>query len=169
MNSTLLLLCNHVWIMGTLWVPGRVQYVYYVCRGVRAHMCCVSIVYGKLPLKYHVGWVIFWPNGLFAPKFSERQVPIIYCHIIRTVRYFSKNHCFVFMVYANKRTSSTMPFGYGKLKTKRKKEGLKVGHTSGWVTVPVGTENKIYWDYPITKLKILGLQRRKNWMGWMLD
>ena len=48
------------------------------------------------------------------------------CHIIRAVlvRDFSNNNYFVFIVNANKRTSSTIPFGYGKLKTNRKKKGI---------------------------------------------
>ena len=32
-------------------------------------------------------------------------------------------------------------------------KGMKGGHTSGWVKVPVGEEDKLYLDYPITKLK----------------
>ena len=45
------LLCTPVWRMGTIWVPGRVQYVYHVCRGVRAHSWCVSLVYGTVHYK----------------------------------------------------------------------------------------------------------------------
>ena len=30
---------------------------------------------------------------------------------------------------------------------------LKGGHTSGWVKVPVGTQDKLYLDDPITKVK----------------
>ena len=41
-----------------------------------------------------------------------------------TVRDFSNNHYFVFIVNVNKRTSLTMPFGYGKLKTKRNKKTI---------------------------------------------
>ena len=41
-------------------------------------------------------------------------------------------------------------------------KGLKGGHTSGWVKVPVGTEDKLYLDNPITRLKNVGLQRHAN-------
>ena len=34
---------------------------------------------------------------------------------------------------------------------------LKGGHTSGWVKVNVVTEDKLYLDYPINKLKVFGL------------
>ena len=33
-------------------------------------------------------------------------------------------------------------------------KGLKGGHTSGWVKVPAGTEEKLYLDDPVTKLKM---------------
>ena len=36
-------------------------------------------------------------------------------------------------------------------------KGLKGGHTSGWFKVLVGTEDKLYLYYPITKLKSCGL------------
>ena len=38
-------ICTPVLIMGTFLMPGRVQYVYHGCRGVRAHTGCVSLVY----------------------------------------------------------------------------------------------------------------------------
>ena len=34
---------------------------------------------------------------------------------------------------------------------------LKGGHTSGWVKVLVGIDDKLYLDYPITRLKNVGL------------
>ena len=40
--------------------------------------------------------------------------------------------------------------------------GLKGGHTSGWVKVPVRKEDKIYLDDPITKLENVGLQWHAN-------
>ena len=40
--------------------------------------------------------------------------------------------------------------------------GLKGGPASGWVKVPVRTEDKLYLDDPITKLKNLVLQRHAN-------
>ena len=43
--------------------------------------------------------------------------------IIRTVRDFSKENYFVFIMNANKRTSSTMPFGYRKIKKISKDPG----------------------------------------------
>ena len=47
-------------------------------------------------------------------------------------------------------------------------KGLKGGHTSGWVKVPSETEDKLYLDHPINKLNNVGLQRRANYMSWML-
>ena len=47
-------------------------------------------------------------------------------------------------------------------------KGLKGGHTSGWVKVPAGTEEKLYLDDPVTKLKNVGLQRHANFMSSML-
>ena len=44
-------------------------------------------------------------------------------------------------------------------------KGLKGRETSGWVKVPVGIEDNIYLDDPITKLKILGLQWHTNCMS----
>ena len=46
---------------------------------------------------------------------------------------------------------------------------LKRGHSSGRVKVPVRTEDKIYLDDPITKLKNVGLQRHEDCIIWMLD
>ena len=46
------------------------------------------------------------------------------CHNICIVRDFSSKNYSVFIVNANKRTSSTMPFGYGKLKMKRPEKGI---------------------------------------------
>ena len=46
---------------------------------------------------------------------------------------------------------------------------MKGEHTSGWVKVPVRTEDKLYIDYPITKLKNVGLKRHANCMSLMLD
>ena len=46
---------------------------------------------------------------------------------------------------------------------------LKGGHTSGWVKVPVGTDDKIYLDDNSTKLKNVGLKRHANFMSGMLD
>ena len=48
-------------------------------------------------------------------------------------------------------------------------KGLKGGHTSGWVKVNVSTEDKIYLDDTITKLKNVGLQRHANCTSLMLD
>ena len=48
-------------------------------------------------------------------------------------------------------------------------KGLKGGHTSGWVKVLVGAEDKLYLDDPITKLKILVLQWHANYISSMLD
>ena len=48
-------------------------------------------------------------------------------------------------------------------------KGLKGGHTSEWVKVPVGVENKIYLDDPINKMKNVVLQWHANCMSWMLD
>ena len=48
-------------------------------------------------------------------------------------------------------------------------KGLKGGHTSGLVKVPAGTEDKLYLDYPIIRLKNVVLQRHVNCMSWMLD
>ena len=42
---------------------------------------------------------------------------------------------------------------------------LKGGHTSGWVKVPVGTDDKIYLDDNSTKLKNMGLKRHANFMS----
>ena len=39
---------------------------------------------------------------------------------------------------------------------------LKGGHTSGWVKVPVGTQDKLYLDEPITKVENMGLQWHAN-------
>ena len=54
--------------------------------------------------------------------FSRKKFPApgskMSCHIICTVLYFSNKNYFVFVVNTNKRTRSTMPSGYGKLKTK---------------------------------------------------
>ena len=36
--------------MVTLWVPGRLKYVYYVFRCVQAHRNCVSIVYNPIKI-----------------------------------------------------------------------------------------------------------------------
>ena len=47
--------------------------------------------------------------------------------------------------------------------------GLKGGHTSGRVKVPVGTNDKIYLDDPITKLKNMVLQRHANCMSLLLN
>ena len=44
-------------------------------------------------------------------------------------------------------------------------KGLKGGHTSGRDKVPVGTEDKLYLDDPITNLKNVVLQRHANCMG----
>ena len=44
-------------------------------------------------------------------------------------------------------------------------KGLKGGHTSGWVKVPVGTQDKLYLDDPITKLKNMFLQQHENFMS----
>ena len=44
-------------------------------------------------------------------------------------------------------------------------KGLKGGHTSGWVKVSVGTEDKLYLDDPITNLKNVVLQRHANCMS----
>ena len=41
-------------------------------------------------------------------------------------------------------------------------KGLKGGHTSVWVKVPVSTEDKLYLYYPITMLKSVGLQQDAN-------
>ena len=41
-----------------------------------------------------------------------------------TVRYFLHDHYFVFIVNEKKRTSSTMPFRYGKLHMKIKKKKI---------------------------------------------
>ena len=90
---------------------------------VYAHTVSMSVLC-MVPIKYHVGWVFFLPNGLFAPEFLAHQLPKLSCCIIRTVRDFYNNHYFVSIVNAKKRTSSTMPFGYGKLKRKRKKKGI---------------------------------------------
>ena len=46
------------------------------------------------------------------------------CRIIHTVQDFSNNHYSVFIVNANKRKISAMPFGFGKLKTKIKRKGI---------------------------------------------
>ena len=103
------------------WFQCLVQYIMYtmyvevyVYTGDVSFLCTVS-------LKYHVGWAVLWPNVIFAPKFFARQVPKLSCNIIHTVQYFSNNNVFE-SVNENKRTSPTMPFGYGKLKTKRKKK-----------------------------------------------
>ena len=55
---------------------------------------------------------------------SACQVPNIFCHSIRTVQNFSDCHYFIFILNAKKRTSSTMPFGYGKIMIKRNKKGI---------------------------------------------
>ena len=44
-------------------------------------------------------------------------------------------------------------------------KGLKGGNTSGWVKDPVGTEDKVYLDDPITKLKNVVLQQHANCMS----
>ena len=44
-------------------------------------------------------------------------------------------------------------------------KGLKGGNTSGRVKFPVGTEDRIELDDPITKLKHVRLQRHVNCMS----
>ena len=48
-------------------------------------------------------------------------------------------------------------------------KGLKGGHKSGWVKVPFGTEDKLYLDNPINKLKNVVLQQHTNYTISMLD
>ena len=59
----------------------------------------------------------FLAEWSFCAKVFSRRVPKMFCRIIHTVRDFSNKNYFVFIVNANNRTSSTMPFGYSKLKT----------------------------------------------------
>ena len=44
-------------------------------------------------------------------------------------------------------------------------KGLKGEHTTGWVKFIVGTEDRLYLYYPITKLKNVGLKRHANCMS----
>ena len=44
-------------------------------------------------------------------------------------------------------------------------KGLTGGHTSGWVKFSVGTEDKLYLDDNITRLKFLVLQWHANSMS----
>ena len=66
----------------------------------------------------------FLTKWSFRVKVFSRQVPKRSCRIICTVQYFSNNHYFVFIINANKRTSSIIPFGYGKLMTKKNERGI---------------------------------------------
>ena len=78
--------------------------MYTIYIEVYAHTDSVSVLCTVL-IKYHVGKVVFWPNGIYAPKCFALQLPNIFCHIIRTVQDFSNYHYFVFIVNANKRKS----------------------------------------------------------------
>ena len=63
-----------------------------------------------------------WKFNFLSREVFARQVPNVSCHIICTVQYLSKNNNFVFIMSANKTTSLTVPFGYGKLNTKINKK-----------------------------------------------
>ena len=60
-------------------------------------------------------------------------------------------------VYSGKTVLSMKDFKKKVQKEIARVKGLKGGHTSGWVTVSVGTQDKIYLDGTITKLKNVGL------------
>ena len=81
----------------------------------------------------------FLTKLFFCTKFFARQVSNISCRIIHTVQYFSNNHYFVFIVNAKNRTSLTMLFGYGKLKTKINEKGITLQRKTGGISKNPGS------------------------------
>ena len=60
----------------------------------------------------------------FRAMFSRASVPKISCRVIRTVRDFQRNRCFVFNHERKQENKFNHAFRYGKLKTKRKNKGI---------------------------------------------
>ena len=68
-------------------------------------------------------------------------------------------------VYLRKKLLSVTDFE-NKLQNKiTRVKVLKGGHTSGWVKVPVSTEDKLYLDDPINKCKNVVMQQYANLMS----